>query len=95
MTRKPVAVTRFAVSGFMFRLTVVRSVEKAFPLSSVATPGQPIVGYLWDFGDGTPNLTGAQVGHTFSRVGTYVVTLVVTDSAGRKGTATAQVVVAP
>ena len=64
-------------------------------LSSVATPGQPIVGYLWDFGDGTPNLTGAQVGHTFSRAGTYVVTLVVTDSAGRKGTATAQVVVAP
>ena len=38
MTRKPVAVTRFAVSGFMFRLTVLRSVVNVLPLSSVAMP---------------------------------------------------------
>ena len=38
MTRNPVAITRFAVSGFMFRFTVLRSVANVLPLSSVAIP---------------------------------------------------------
>lgn len=57
--------------------------------SSVAPPGRTIVSYKWDYGDPfSPNNSdqGVQVAHAYSRVGTYTVTLVVTDSAGRTAT---------
>ena len=37
---------------------------------------------LWDFGDGPP-AAGAQVEHTYERPGTYTVTVVVWNQAGR------------
>jgi PKD repeat protein len=45
------------------------------------TDEMPIVSYAWDFGDGTTS-TGMIVTHAFSAVGTYSVTLNVTDSQG-------------
>jgi subtilisin len=46
--------------------------------------GGTIVGYSWDFGDGSPVLSGssATVSHTYASAGTYTVTLTVTDSDG-------------
>ncbi|MFB6255919.1 MAG: PKD domain-containing protein, partial [Haloplanus sp.] len=52
-----------------------------------------IESYEWDFGDGT-TATGAEVTHAFDALGTYEVTLTVTDAAGNEATDTATVTVA-
>jgi PKD repeat protein len=53
-----------------------------------ATPeGTTAVKYEWKFGDGE-EATGAEVTHTYTRTGSFTVTLTVTDSAGRTGTST-------
>jgi hypothetical protein len=54
--------------------------------ASKAAPGRTIVTYTWDFGDGTPLLNGQQQSHTYTRPGTYSITLTVTDDAGRTAT---------
>ncbi|MGM0591911.1 MAG: PKD domain-containing protein [Halobacteriota archaeon] len=57
-----------------------------------STADGTIVSYEWDFGDGT-DATGATVNHAFSTVGTYTVTLTVTDDAGNTDTDTLVVTV--
>lgn len=53
-----------------------------------ATPeGTTAVKFEWNFGDGE-TATGKEVTHTYTRTGTFRVTLTVTDSAGRTGSAT-------
>jgi PKD repeat protein len=52
--------------------------------ASTATNPRKIVGYNWDLGDGALK-EGVLVQHTYQTPGTYTVTLVVTDDAGRKG----------
>jgi serine protease len=42
--------------------------------------------YTWDFGDGTPAGSGVNPTHTYGSVGTYPVTLTVSDGAGGTGT---------
>jgi PKD repeat protein len=54
--------------------------------TSRAAPGRSIVSYVWDFGDGSPAASGVQTSH-FYRAGSFTVTLVVTDDAGRVGVA--------
>ena len=39
-------------------------------------------GYVWSFGDGTPNAIGPSVVHTYAAGGSYTVTLTVTDRGG-------------
>ena len=62
-------------------------------LASRAAPGRRIVSYAWDFGDGGTG-TGAQTSHLYPVLGTFTVTLVVTDDAGRIGVASQTVEVA-
>ncbi|MCU0309084.1 MAG: PKD domain-containing protein, partial [Thermoleophilia bacterium] len=70
----------------------------ALTLPARATTGVPIAvgaslsdawsGLLepaWDFGDGTPAVTGAQASHTFAVAGTYTVRLATADTAGNSG----------
>lgn len=51
-----------------------------------------IAEYIWDFGDGTKAF-GPIVSHTYTRGGTFRVTLTVYDAQGRKSTREAQVTV--
>lgn len=53
-------------------------------------PDGEIVAYAWDFGDGTTS-TDADPMHTYTRAGTFVVTLVVTDDDGDIGSATVSI----
>ena len=59
--------------------------------NSTVTVGR-IVGYAWDFGDGSVG-TGSPVQHRFSQGGTYTVTLVVTDDRGLTGKTTSPITV--
>ena len=65
---------------------------------STAAPGHRIVNYSWDFGDGTTMDTGssprANKATGYARVGTYSVTLIVTDDAGKTGVTSQPVAVA-
>ena len=48
--------------------------------SSATDPENDSLTYLWDFGDGSPQVTGASVTHTFDSRGSYDATLVVSDT---------------
>lgn len=61
--------------------------------ASRAAPGRTIVSYDWDFGDGTFG-TGVTASRRYPLLGSYTVTLVVTDDAGRRGIASQTVPVA-
>ena len=49
--------------------------------TSTATSLKPVVGYLWDFGDGTTS-TSATPSHTFTSAGVYPITLIITTAGG-------------
>jgi len=51
--------------------------------ASRPSTGAEIISYDWDFGDGSYG-KGAVTSHTYALMGTYHVTLTVTDSAGRQ-----------
>jgi len=56
-------------------------------LSASGLPGYTTLGNReWDFGDGTPNVTGTNVTHTYTSYGIFNVTLTVTDSQPRSST---------
>jgi PKD repeat protein len=54
--------------------------------ASQASPGRTISRYDWNFGDGYFG-NGVTESHRFARAGSFTITLTVTDSAGRTGTA--------
>ena len=69
--------------------------------STVAVDGRPstdpdgtIASHSFDFGDGSPAVSGATATHTYAAPGTYRITLTVTDNAGATGTAQRDVTVA-
>ncbi|WP_143751809.1 PKD domain-containing protein, partial [Maribacter sp. 4U21] len=56
-----------------------------------STDDDVVVGYAWDFGDGTSS-TLANPAHTFTVADTYTVVLTVTDEAGLTDTASVTIV---
>jgi chitodextrinase len=71
---------------------VVGKVINFSAVTSTATAPRQIVTYEWDMGDGTFK-SGMNVTHVYKAPGRYVVTLVVTDDAGRRGTTTQSITV--
>jgi PKD repeat protein len=61
--------------------------------ASKATPGRILVSWEWDFGDGTPHTSGVTSSHEYAKAGTYAITLVVTDDAGRIGVTSSTITV--
>jgi PKD repeat protein len=61
-----------------------------FSSSNSSDPDGTIVGYAWDFGDGTTS-TEANPVKTYGSAGTYTATLTVTDNSGLTGTTSAAV----
>ncbi len=59
---------------------------------SNSTDDVAVVGYLWDFKDGTPASTAANPTHTFTNAGVYEVSLTVTDAEGLKNVKTVAIV---
>lgn len=55
---------------------------------STPTPGDPLNGWDWDFGDATPHSSQQNPSHTYAGAGTYTVTLIVTSQQGCKDTIT-------
>jgi PKD repeat protein len=55
---------------------------------TVDPEGHTIKGYVWDWGDGTANSTGASPSHTYAQQGTYTITMTATDSWNRAGSPT-------
>ncbi|WP_460788776.1 PKD domain-containing protein [Nocardioides maradonensis] len=66
----------------------------AFDGSGSSDPDGSVVGYSWDFGDGSPAGTGATTSHSYTQTGTYTVTLTVTDNGGRTSSVSHQVSIA-
>jgi PKD repeat protein len=56
-------------------------------------PDGSIVAFAWSFGDGSANAAGVAPKHTFKHVGSYHITLTVTDTAGLTASTTSSVVV--
>ena len=67
----------------------------SFDAGNSVDPDGTIVSYAWNFGDGSPVVTGpdAVVNHTYGSAGTRTVSLTVTDNRGGTATTTAQVTV--
>lgn len=57
------------------------------PVASVNAV-DPVVGYLWDFGDGSPTSTSPTPSHTYPNTGNYTLQLTVTTAGGCTNTVT-------
>ncbi len=75
-------------ASFTFGPTPVRANIPVNFNGTGSTPaaGRTIVSYRWEYGDGSPTESGAQVAHAFAVAGVYTVTLTVTDDVGRSHT---------
>ncbi len=59
--------------------------------AGASSPAETIVNYSWNWGDGSPAVSGATATHSFPLFGSYLVTLTVTDSQGYTATSTTTV----
>ena len=56
--------------------------------TNLTTSGAPIIGWIWDFGDGSPTSTTQNPSHTYTTSGNYTVSLTVSDLDGCSKTLT-------
>ncbi|MEM7111379.1 MAG: PKD domain-containing protein [Chloroflexota bacterium] len=70
----------------------VAPLDVTFDASASSDSDGNIVSYAWDFGDGNSG-SGASASHTFANIGTYQVTLTVTDNDGATDNSTVTIIV--
>ncbi|MBW7866920.1 MAG: PKD domain-containing protein [Brumimicrobium sp.] len=63
--------------------------------NSSATPGESIVSWAWDLGDGTTSSSGSGLTHSYASPGTYTVSLTVTSSNGCDNVLTGPIQISP
>ncbi len=69
-------------NGFQPAFTVSPSGGRTVQFSALTTvSGQPVMNYLWEFGDGTTG-SGSDPTHTYARPGSYTVTAVLFSGVG-------------
>jgi PKD domain-containing protein len=84
---------RIPVSIFTFTSgTILTSTPVSFDGTASFDPDGTIVGYAWDFGDGSTG-SGATTSHAYSFAGTYDVKLNVTDNSGSTNLSTQTVAI--
>ena len=88
-----VTVFPMPIANFGFTDVCLNTPMSLYDMSFVASGS--IVGWVWDFGDGTPQNTTQLPMHTYSNPGTYVVSLIVTSNNGCKDTIAKSVVIHP
>ena len=76
------APTAVVVGGLRSRRRTRRSRSPTRSARLGSSDDGSIVSYSWDFGDGSPAGSGATPTHTYTSVGSFVVTLTVTDNGG-------------
>jgi len=77
-------------------VTVPATATVGKPVLVAGTGNDPhgsIVSYSWDFGDGSPPASGAIANHVFTSIGTFPVTLTITDIDGQEASATRRIAV--
>ena len=87
------ALNQAPIARIVGPMTAVAGAVVTFSGSTSSDPDGTIVGYDWNFGDGSPG-AGASVSHTYT-AGTYTVTLTVMDNAGATNSATQTITVSP
>lgn len=95
---KQITVENAPVADFTWDPYLPRRGETVTFDASISSPdGGVIIGYTWDFGDGTPiaEENDPVTTHVYAAAGEYLITLNVTDSEGRWDTETKQITVAP
>jgi len=70
------------VAAFTFKPQAPQAGEAVTFDASGSTDDGQIVKYAWEFGDGSPIVTGKTATHTYASSATYTVTLWVTDDSG-------------
>jgi PKD repeat protein len=63
--------------------------------TATASGGLPPFSFSWNFGDGTPNVLGQTLSHTYSVKGTYAIRVNATDFAGSLVTSSAMITINP
>ena len=98
ITSKQITVEGLPIADFWWTPYYPQRYENVtFDASTSAPDGGTIISYAWNFGDGTPITVEADpiITHYYTAVGTYTVTLNVTDSEGRWDTETKTITVVP
>ena len=76
---KPLISANFPVSSFVYVVDPQNSFKISFDGSGSSDPNNDIIGYYWDFGDGT-KAQGTTANHTYSQEGCYDASLTVIDA---------------
>ncbi|MBA3900625.1 MAG: PKD domain-containing protein, partial [Bacteroidetes bacterium] len=72
----------FPIPDFSFTAACLNSITNFSSLSTLANGNGTMDSWVWDFGDGTSNVTGQNPAHTYNTSGSFITQIKVTSSFG-------------